>query len=67
MKELKKITTNIRTKEASERLSNLLASLKKNQGQISIHRARAIYACASSVIETLKIEDIQSATNQEKQ
>lgn len=57
---------NAKAKEIAERLTSALNKLRSSQEEVPLERVRAIYACASNLIETVKIEAMQSATNQEK-
>lgn len=55
-------------KKAKDRLSNALALLRSEQltGQLAVDRARAIAACASEIVDSLKVEAQQLNTNRDK-
>ena len=52
--------------DVTEQLKAALAMLRSRGSEIPIERARAIVACTSILIDTVRVETQQSAIHQEK-
>lgn len=57
----------IQTKEAEEKLNAALLILRQDGNTVPIDRARAIAACASQIVESVKIEARLLATKGDMQ